>query len=57
LDYKPSPIDALRLTLTPEIAQLSEMLAKNAHENWANLRIAQGWHYILTWSHMSNFPN
>ena len=45
LDYKPSPIDTLRLTLTPEIAQLSEMLAKNAHENWANLRIAQGWHY------------
>ncbi len=45
LDYKPSPIDTLRLTLTPEIAQLSEMLARNAHENWANLRIAQGWHY------------
>jgi len=45
LDYKPEPIDTLRLALTPEIAQLSEMLARNVHENWAKLRIAEGWHY------------
>ena len=45
MDYKPGPIDTLRLALTPEIAQLSEMLAKNVHENWAKLRIAEGWHY------------
>jgi class 3 adenylate cyclase len=45
LNYKPGPIDTLLLALTPEIAQLSEMLAKNVHENWAKLRIAEGWHY------------
>jgi class 3 adenylate cyclase len=45
LHYKPGPIDTLRVALSPEIAQLSEMLAKNAHENWAKLRIAEGWHY------------
>ncbi len=45
MDYKPGPIDTLRLALTPEIAQLSEMLARNVHENWAKLRIAEGWRY------------
>lgn len=45
MDYKPGPIDTLRLALTPEIAQLSEMFARNVHENWAKLRIAEGWHY------------
>jgi len=45
LDYKPKPIDTLTLALTPKIAQLSEMLARNAHENWAKLRIAEGWHF------------
>ena len=45
MDYKPKPIDTLTLALTPKIAQLSEMLARNAHENWAKLRIAEGWHF------------
>ena len=45
MDYKPGPIDTMRLALTPEIARLSEMLARNVHENWAKLRIAEGWHY------------
>ena len=45
MDYKPKPIDTLTLALPPRIAQLSEMLARNAHENWAKLRIAEGWHY------------
>lgn len=45
MDYKPEPIDTFRLMIAPEIAQLSEMLAKNVHDNWAKLRIAEGWHY------------
>jgi class 3 adenylate cyclase/tetratricopeptide (TPR) repeat protein len=45
LEYKPEPIDTSRLTLAPEIVRLSEMLAKNAHDNWAKLRISEGWHY------------
>ena len=27
------------------IGELTELLAKNAHENWAALRIAEGWRY------------
>lgn len=45
LDYKPIPIDTSRLDLSPEVARLSEMLARNAHENWASLRIAEGWQH------------
>jgi len=45
LHYEPGPIDTLRVALSPEITQLSERLAKNAHENWAKLRIAEGWRY------------
>ncbi len=45
MPFKPGPIDTLGLVLTPEVTQLSERLAKNAHENWAKLRIAEGWLY------------
>jgi class 3 adenylate cyclase len=45
LDYEPRPIDTSCFALTPEIAELSEMLARNTHENWAKLRIAEGWRY------------
>ncbi len=45
MDYEPEPIDTSLVTLTSEIAHLSERLARNAHENWAKLRIAEGWRY------------
>jgi class 3 adenylate cyclase/tetratricopeptide (TPR) repeat protein len=45
LEYKPKPVDTSGMVLSREIAQLGELLAKNAHEHWAQLRIAQGWHY------------
>jgi class 3 adenylate cyclase/tetratricopeptide (TPR) repeat protein len=45
LDYKPAPFDASGITLSPEILELREMLARNAHENWAQLRIADGWRF------------
>ena len=45
MDYEPEPIDTSLVTLTSEIAHLSERLARNAHENWARLRIAEGWRY------------
>ena len=45
LDYKPEPIDTSRVSLSPDIAKLSEVLARNAHENWAKLRIAEGWRH------------
>jgi hypothetical protein len=43
--YKPKPIDTSNINLSPEIIELSEILAKNVHENWAKSRIEQGWTY------------
>jgi ryanodine receptor 2 len=41
----PAPIDTSRVTLTPDLAELTERLARNAHDRWARLRIAQGWRW------------
>ena len=43
--YKPEPFDAARVTLSREISDLRDLLARNAHENWAKLRMADGWRY------------
>ncbi len=43
--YIPSPIDTSDVELSPEIAELCEKLAENAHDVWAAGRIAQGWSY------------
>jgi len=45
LEYKPTPIDTSEVTLRREISDLSELLARNSHDNWARLRIAEGWRY------------
>lgn len=44
-DYKPQPIDTRTVELDGELAQLTEKLAENAHENWSMLRFQQGWSY------------
>ena len=43
--YKPEPINTDGIVLNPEILELSEILAKNVHDNWAKERIKQGWKY------------
>ena len=43
--YIPQPIDTSDVTLSKDILELSELLAKNAHEVWAFNRTAQGWSY------------
>jgi hypothetical protein len=43
MNYKPAPIDTSHIELSSEICQLTEALAKNAHEVWAQERLAQGW--------------
>ena len=43
--YTPNPIDTSNVTLTKEIADLGEKLAKNTHEVWASSRIKDGWQY------------
>lgn len=43
--YKPQPIDTSNIKLSDDVAELSEMLAKNTHEVWADSRINDGWTY------------
>lgn len=43
--YKPDPIDTKDVILDSDILKLSELLAKNTHENWAKARIDDGWTY------------
>jgi RyR domain len=45
MTYTPAPIDTSHVRLSPEILQLTERLAKNAHEVWAQERMAQGWRF------------
>jgi hypothetical protein len=41
--YNPSPIDTAHVRLTPEILELTERLAENAHDIWGTKRLAEGW--------------
>jgi hypothetical protein len=43
MSYQPRPIDTSSVRLSPDILDLTEKLAKNAHEVWATERLAQGW--------------
>jgi hypothetical protein len=45
MTYEPRPIDTEHVTLTPEILQLTERLAENAHDHWAQQRLTGGWTY------------
>ena len=42
-DYEPRPIDTSRVKLSGDILQLTELLARNAHDIWARQRLAEGW--------------
>ena len=41
--YQPAPLDTTQVELPKEILALTEKIAKNVHENWAQSRIAEGW--------------
>lgn len=41
--YDPKPIDTSHVKLTNEILNLTELLAKNAHDIWAEQRMFEGW--------------
>jgi len=43
--YEPRPIDTSRVKLTDGILELTELLARNAHDIWARQRLADGWRY------------
>ncbi len=43
--YKPSPIDTSNITLPKELIELTEKIAENVHDVWAQGRIREGWVY------------
>ena len=43
--YHPKTIDTSNIELPDDLKELVEMLAKNTHDHWAVLRMAQGWTY------------
>jgi len=43
VNYEPKPIATQGVHLGPDILELTEFLAKNAHEVWARQRLAEGW--------------
>ena len=43
--YEPKPIDTSKVKLSGEILELTELLAKNAHDIWAQQRISDGWRW------------
>jgi len=45
MTYQPKPIDTSAAQLPPELRELTERLAENAHELWAAQRIGEGWSY------------
>jgi len=46
--YTPQPIDTSKVKLSPDLLELTELLARNTHEVWATQRLAQGWKYGAT---------
>lgn len=45
MTYIPTPIDISHVEFPDSLAELIELLAENAHDTWAALRIADGWTY------------
>ena len=45
MTYHPEPLDSGAIALPDELRELTELLARNAHDVWARLRFAQGWRW------------
>jgi hypothetical protein len=45
MSYEPKPIDNSGVELSREVLELTELLARNSHDIWAQQRLAQGWTY------------
>lgn len=43
--YIPQPVDTASIELPSELMPLTEQMARNVHEVWAQTRISQGWTY------------
>ena len=45
MPYTPKPVDTSGVHVTKELHEIVELLAKNTHDNWASLRMKEGWRY------------
>lgn len=45
MTYIPRPINTSNVVLNDDIVKLTELLARHAHDVWAQRRIAEGWRY------------
>ena len=45
MTYRPQPIDTAHVVLPSDVEALTELLARNTHENWALQRIRDGWRH------------
>lgn len=45
MNYIPEPIDTAKVIIDTEHLKLTELLAKNTHEIWADQRLKDGWKY------------
>ena len=45
MTYIPKPIDTADITLSAELQELTEEMARNVHEVWSQTRINDGWTY------------
>ena len=45
MTYNPQPIDTSEVVLNTEHLKLTELIAKNTHDIWAQQRISDGWQY------------
>ncbi len=45
MEYRPKPRDTSAVTLPEGLKQLTEQLAEQAHETWAERRMREGWQY------------
>ena len=43
IKYTPKPVDTSDVSLTSDMLELTELIAKNVHEIWAKQRIEEGW--------------
>lgn len=43
--YKPEPLNLEKIKLPESLDSLMEEIAKNVHENWAEMRSSEGWSY------------
>jgi len=43
--YLPKPVDTSRVPLNDDVTSRIEILARNVHDNWALLKMDEGWTY------------